>query len=66
MTCPPFNCVGCGHPACDDGGFVHGQADPHACSRCSCAAYVYPPGVEESEFEGGGGQSGGGGSSGSW
>lgn len=68
MPCPPYNCDGCGHPACNGTLWVHGQASPHVCNTrdCGCQAYVYPAGVEASDFEGGGGSSGGGGASGSW
>ncbi len=68
MAVPPYTCVNCGHPARPN----HTMAAPHACTDvvypvvCDCEAYGYPPGVEASQFEGGGGSSGGGGASGGW
>lgn len=56
---PP--CTNCGHDACD-----HEVPLPHPCTSCACEEFVFPEGMNESQFQGGGGGFGGGGATGGW
>jgi uncharacterized membrane protein YgcG len=58
---PPCSRENCKAPACS-----HEVAEPHASPATSCEAYLFPEGMNASNFEGGGGGFGGGGASGGW
>jgi hypothetical protein len=58
---PPCSRENCGAPACS-----HEVAEPHATPATNCEAYLFPEGMNASNFQGGGGGFGGGGASGGW
>ena len=66
MACinyPP--CTRCSQAACDHDAepATHPVTDPE---KVECEGYQFPPGMDASDFEGGGGSSDGDGSSGGW